>query len=195
MYKLSVICLWLLLSCGFAFAQAARPVGQEIKPNLTGTWKLDIKAARETTLIVVHNEPEIKITTRSSDGVGATSRELIYYSDERGEQNYGVTIRTQPAITEEQIKSETKWNGKKLRTRGYVRKALSGTFISWNIVTEWKLSADGKTLTQTIRVIPEETDSNQISSNTRSRGLPRPGQVIFIPAGPREIKYVFRRIS
>lgn len=198
MYRLLFVCVWLALSFSFALAQD-KSHRNEAKPNLAGRWKLEAKPTRDkdtapglndqTTLVIVHQGHEIKLIRQTTSGLEDTKREFIYYSDGRGEKNQGVTIRTLPSITEREIESETKWKGKKLGTHGTVRRVSSGRLFTWNVVIEWKLSTDANTLTQTIRIDPENI--HDITGPAGARGLP--SQAI-IQSGPREFKYVFRRI-
>ncbi len=196
--------LWLLLCATLSPAQSSKTPAdkQKPKPVFSGTWQLDeeqaqrnksksASAARQLTLVIAQSEPEIKITRKVVSGGQLKTRESIYYSDERGETNVGAPISTTPNAQDEEIKSKTRWQGDKLITSARVRKAAAGTFLTWEIVDEWKLSPDGKTLTQKTTIKLDNSGADMMRSG---RTIPS-GQVIFVPAGANEFKRVFRRIS
>ena len=46
-------------------------------------------------------------------------------------------------------------------TRAVVRNTLGGHVIEYEIIDEWKLSSDGKTLTQTTRIVFQQDPMNE----------------------------------
>lgn len=197
MFRLLFVCIWLALSFSLTWSQDSdKSAKDKTRSNLSGNWKLETNSPRqtpgsndETILVIIHQEPEIRVIRGTLVDGKETKQEFIYYSDERGEKNQGITIRTLPGITEREIESETKWKGKKLSTHASVRRVSSGRLLTWNVISEWKLSTDTKTLTQTIRIDPENIPD--ITGPARARGLP---SQVLIQTGPHEFKYVFRRI-
>ena len=94
----------LLLLCLFACAAAGAAAGDDRKkegkhPDLSGTWTLDRSksdfgvfwdrplAKTDATLVVVHNEPELKVTRTLRLNGREETKELVYYTDGRGESN------------------------------------------------------------------------------------------------------------
>lgn len=127
------------------------------KPNLSGTWRLieaknmpKLKDDFTKTLVIVHQEPEIKMATQIKDDGLEKKLEQIYFSDSRGEVN--------PGFGENQtLKSKTKWRGTKLETRYVLAITVRGPAgepynIKLDIAEKWELSKDGNTLTKTVSV-------------------------------------------
>jgi hypothetical protein len=121
------------------------------KPNLSGTWIVDATRSEktnnpledsETSVTIQQNDPEIKLVRT----LGSFTVTSIYFSDGRGETH------KDPA-TGHELKSKTKWDGDKLVTRYTGRRFGIGTVTSMDIIEEWKLSKDGKTLTKKITVL------------------------------------------
>ena len=52
----------------------------------------------------------------------------------------------------EQVKSKTKWQHDRIVTRTSVESRVGGMRLQYLVVDEWKISADGKLLTQTSRI-------------------------------------------
>jgi hypothetical protein len=85
-------------------------------------------------------------------------QDFVYYADGRGEVNpatifmIGHSRRTKlEDVPKEQIKSKTKSQSDKIVTRGSFESRLAGRRFPYLLVEEWKLSQDGKVLTQTSR--------------------------------------------
>lgn len=161
------------------------------KPDLSGRWVLDHEEGEsgrsnprvpgEIKLIVIHHEPEIKITRMSNSKGRQVVQETTYYSDARGEKNLGPRISTKPNNTvDEVMKSKTKWNRDKLVTQTDIHKAESGATLGMRIIDEWKLSDDGKILTQT-------------TTYRVDNGVEFGMQGTITPARPKVFKNVFRR--
>lgn len=208
--KLKVITsafFWLLVCAALSHAQSSKPepARQKPKPDFNGTWMLDEEQAKQdkqksaaavdkVTLVISQHEPEIKMTRKVVSGGRERTREAVYYSDERGEINYGTTISTKPNPKDEEIKSKTRWRNDKLVTSATVRTPVGGTFLTWEIIEEWKLSTDGKTLTQTTTIRSDNNSPDMIRRGPQGQPLPS-GQVIFVPASNNKFKRIFRRVS
>jgi len=147
--------LLLLTFFTFTFGQ-----NRSDKPNLSGTWRLAeskgvAKLNNQTenfvkTMVIIHQEPEIKMTIQIKDNGYEKSPEENFFSDGRGEIN--------STFGENKVlKSKTKWSGNKLEVRridtisihnpaGYTK------VIKLEINEKWELSKDGNTLTKTTSV-------------------------------------------
>jgi hypothetical protein len=161
------------------------------KPNLNGEWVLDRgrsnvgRAARpDLPVKITHQDPELKIKYQFDHGGQIVEREFSYYTDGRGETNPatmflsdGVRINARD-VDKQVTKSKTRWSGNKLVTRFTLRSAIAGHILEFDVIEEWRLSDDGKTLTQTSRKVfrPNLYDS------------------VFVPANAPDAKKVFSRI-
>ena len=149
----------LLLWCaviGFAQSNQTKPAKQS-RPDLSGTWELnraksDLRdderyalSLNETGLTILQHDPEFKLTRRFHSGNSDSERPSLFYTDGRGEKNADTT-------DQDAVKSDTRWDGKKLISRYALRRAVAwshGTVDVVDVIDEWKLSDDGKTLTLT----------------------------------------------
>jgi len=77
-------------------------------------------------------------------------------------------------------KSKTIWSGNKLITHSRLtgRILIGGQLLEFEIIDEWKFSADGKTLTQTSRTASRRDMSG----------------AIFVPTNRPDIKRVYNRV-
>ena len=151
----------LLLFCLLACAAVAAAAGDDKKkegksrPDFSGTWQLDRPksdfglfsdrplARADSTLVVAHKDPELKVKRTLSLNGQEEVKEFVYYTDERGESN--------PAtLGVGEIQSKTKWDGDKVVAEASVkRKGPQGTSSELNVTLKWQVSSDGKTLTNT----------------------------------------------
>ncbi|HWP55369.1 MAG TPA: hypothetical protein VN476_14670 [Pyrinomonadaceae bacterium] len=163
----------LLASLTLSVACAAIIYGQgnklHPKPDLSGTWALDRSRSNLVNsssaydeIKISHHDPELKIVRTMHINGQPEQRELTYYTDGRGETNPTIIWLSadpdpkspHPAET----KSKTKWSGERIVTRTTLRLMAGTHVIEEDVVDEWKLSADGKTLTQTTRhILPAST--------------------------------------
>ena len=178
----------ILVLHGAAKGQSVKP---QTKPDFSGTWLFDTKKSNTGALTtrpdlpmkISHQDPEFKMVTSSESHNQIKEHEFIYFTDGRGEENEATSVITanpsafKPEDLKNKVtKSKTKWSGDKIVTRSsYTVNVPGGTFVEFEQVDEWKLSTDGKILTQTSRV-------NLKSSNTA-----------FIPGNPQDKKRVFTR--
>lgn len=154
----------LLSTCLLAFATIGfAQSSQTGKPDLSGTWKLDAAKSADTLeeLKITHHDPLfiVRRKVHPKDAPDAPEEtELTYYTDGRGEKNLsGVGSEAgfeswRPAKTE----STTSWDKNNLVTRSVSRSISSGAIFEREIVDEWRLSADGKTLTLTTKNLPKK---------------------------------------
>ena len=184
--------LGLILACALtALPQGDKKNANVInKPDFSGSWLLDRKksnvgksAQPDLPLKIVHNDPEFRIKRQYDHNAVTVEREFVYYSDGRGETNPATMIlsttpdRNARDLDKQVTNSKTRWNGNKLVTRSVIRNSIAGHMLEFEFIDEWKLSEDGKTLTQT------------------SRTIFRPGSdSVFVPANVPDPKRVYNRV-
>ena len=153
--KKVALCFWLLSCVAVCLAQGGNKNSTvQSRPDLSGTWMLDkskIDASSSDsdlaqggmTLIVLHREPEIKITRKFRSGKKDYVQEIVFYSDARGETN--------PILTGKgRIKSRTAWEDNRLVSNSLWRHQTERGAQERKVINSWELSSDGKTLIQTI---------------------------------------------
>jgi hypothetical protein len=185
--SISAIIVTLLL---FATA-AVQNTKSTAKPDFSGTWLLDTKKSNtgglttrpDLPIAISHQEPEFKIVTSSEANGQIKKHEFVYFTDGRGEMNEATSvITTDPSgfkpedLRNKKTESKTNWSGNKIVTRTrYKLNVSGGSFVEFEQVDEWKLSDDGKVLTQTSRVNLQNSD------------------MAFIPSKAPDKKRVFNR--
>jgi hypothetical protein len=126
-------------------------------PDLSGTWQLDRAKSdfgewsdkplsrADSTLVVEHKDPELKIKRTLRLNGQEEVKQFTYYTDERGESN--------PAtLGVGEVKSKTKWEGDKVVCEAHItRKGQSGPY-QLDVMQKWQVSSDGKTLTNTTTI-------------------------------------------
>jgi hypothetical protein len=132
------------------FCIAAQDKSPQANPDFTGTWIFDAKASqvsadfkrdfKDYTLVIVHNEPQIKITRSAVLKNENVSAELILYTDKRGEKN-----RPYFRVVKQEAVSKTFWK------KGVLVSETTEKFaenIDWRIdsTDKYILSEDKKTL-------------------------------------------------
>lgn len=161
----------LLLSIGctaFIYTQGNQ---SPVKPDLSGTWAFDrsqsnvAKASSANGEIKIsHHDPELKIVRTTYRNGQPEPGELTYYTDGRGETNpTTIWLSTSPdpkSPRPAETKSKTKWSGERVVIRSKLRMMAGIHVIEEDLVDEWKLSADGRTLTQTTRHVMPMTSSD-----------------------------------
>lgn len=182
--------LLLILSCALAAASGAaarRPkltgkwvldAGRSSFGNYDGPMskagtKLDIK----------HKEPEVRIVWDYELGQQRLSQLTIFFSDGRG-QYVTSQLNADWLLSESlpgsrggggpgrQVRSQTAWEGDKLVTRTADRlrvpvASVSGpapppAYVPVEVIDEWELSRDGKSLTQTTRVVSADAPAREV---------------------------------
>jgi hypothetical protein len=154
------------------------------KPDFSGRWLLDQKKSDDSGLTtrpdlpvkITHQEPEFRVM-RSSERTGQiVEHDFVYFTDGRGEENEATALlTTDPStITSDDLKnrvtkSTTKWSGNKIVTRARLRMDVAGHFVEFEQVDEWKISDDGKVLTQTSRVIFQNSDTAFIPAMAQNK--------------------------
>ncbi|HYO63614.1 MAG TPA: hypothetical protein VER08_08160 [Pyrinomonadaceae bacterium] len=192
----SVAQVLLLLLVG-ASVCAAQGGGAKPRPDLSGKWLAEVsrdgggRPPTALTLVVRHAEPELRITRgRKVDGVEAT-RESVYYTDGRGEKNTGPGLTERPDANpppEQVFESRTAWKGDKLVTRARSRRLVAGRVVEVETTEEWKLSADGRTLTHSVTA--------KLSADEGGAAMPGhvpQGRATFTTSRPQVLKTVYRR--
>ena len=158
----------LLALCLLACAAAGDDKKKDAKPHrdFSGTWQLDRSksdfgewsdkplAKADSTLVVEHRDPELKVRRTLSLNGQEEVKDFAYYTDERGETN-------QATLGVGEVKSKTKWDGDKVVSEAQIkRRGQSGPY-ELNVTQKWQVSSDGKTLTNTTN-ISNETGAQQI---------------------------------
>lgn len=185
--SISAIIVTLLL---FAIA-AAQNTRSTAKPDFTGTWLLDTKKSNtgglttrpDLPITILHQEPEFKMVISSGPNGQIKNHEFVYFTDGRGEMNDATSVvTTDPSgfkpedLRNKKTESKTNWSGNKIVTRSrYKLNVSGGSSLEFEQVDEWKLSDDGKVLTETSRVTLQNSD------------------VAFIPSKAPDKKRVFNR--
>ena len=125
------------------------------KPDFSGSWVRDnakssglegALASAELTMMILHHDPEFKITRSVKVNDQQMAQELTYYTDRRGETN--------PAtFGSGNLKSKTKWDRNKIESHAsWSRTILSGEVSNFDSTERWELTPDGKTLKDTIEI-------------------------------------------
>jgi hypothetical protein len=190
----SIFCFVLICALGTTSIHAqARQNAAKTKPDFSGTWLLDAaksnvgsSATTDQPVKITHHDPEFRITRMVASNGQATGRDFVYYTDGRGETNRIIMfLSTRVDLTPQRhdgnaIKSKTVWSGNKLitRARSPARSLIGSRLLEFEIIDEWKLSAYGKTLTQTSRTVSREDNSG----------------AIFVPANRPDTKRVYNRV-
>src|SRR5881394_3848528 len=157
MVKIFLTCVLLVTGALFAPLAAQSPG----PPELSGTWKLnrdksdlqdDYRYAvsrGEQSLTIDQREPEVRLTRRYPSG----DANSVIYTDGRAESNRDTNGET--------VKSTTKWEGKKLISRYAIHRSFEGNSETVDVIDEWTVSSDGKTLTlkTTMRYLQRGTDA------------------------------------
>jgi len=184
----------LLLICALAGQAQPKPktaTGQT-KPDLTGSWMLDRTKSNvgqssnpDLPLNISHHDPELRIIHTGNSNAQTAGLDLVYYTDGRGETNQStVFLGTDPSMNpqgheKDLTKSKTIWSGNNLVTRSTLRGSIAGRILEFEMIDEWKLSADGKTLTQTSKTVFHQESSS----------------AVFIPAQQPDKKRVYNRVN
>jgi hypothetical protein len=164
------------------------------KPDLSGTWVFDRdrsnvgKSKNAATppeqIKITYSDPELKIHRTVFINGQQEEKEFAYYTDGRGETNPAtvwITANPDPKSPRPaETKSKTSWSGEKIVTRSIFRSLTGTAIIEFQIIEEWRLSSDGKTLTQTTRTIAQHDPM----SNS-----------IFIPGNGRDFRAVYNLVS
>ena len=182
----------------FAVAALASPLAAQNKaanpkPDFTGTWLLDTEKSDikgptsrwDLPMKVSHREPEFRITHMGESNGQVTEFDFLYFTDGRSEANRATTLlttnpqTTQPSdVAKQEVKSKTTWSGNKIVVRAQQRMSVAGHVLEFEIVDEWQLSSDGKTLTQRLKTVFREP----------------PAGTVFMPGPKSDKKRVYNRV-
>ncbi|HEX8146987.1 MAG TPA: hypothetical protein VF591_07395 [Pyrinomonadaceae bacterium] len=143
-----------LLACAAAAAGGGKKQGGRPHPDFSGTWQIDRAksdfglfgdrplAKADSTLVVEHREPELKIRRTLSLGGREEVKEFAYYTDGRGETN-------QATLGVGEVKSKTRWDGDRVVCEARITRRGQGGPYELEVTQRWQVSAGGKTLTNT----------------------------------------------
>ena len=147
----------LLLTLCLLAACAAAAAGDDKKrshPDFSGTWRIDRAksdygewadrplAKADSTLVVEHRDPELKVKRTLSLNGQEEVKEFAYYTDGRGETN-------QATLGVGQVESKTRWDGDKVVSEAQLKRRGQGGAYELKVTQRWQVSSDGKTLTNT----------------------------------------------
>lgn len=150
----------IVITCATLVSAQVQPATQT-HPDLSGTWKLNSKQSDladdyryalsrgEESINISAHDPEIKVTRRYSFGESNST----LYTDGRPATNRDTTGET--------FKSSSNWDDRKLVSRYALHRSFSGNPETLDVIDEWTVSNDGKTLTlkTTIRYLQRGTDA------------------------------------
>ena len=163
------------------------------KPDLSGTWEFDQKRSNvgksnsstpPEQIKITHHDPELKVERKVVVNGLPEVRALAYYTDGRGETNPTTAwLTTNPGSKSDrpsETKSKTMWSGDKVVTRAIFSPRAGSAVIHFEINVEWRVSSDGKTLTETTHTIARpDAFSNSV----------------FVAGRGNEFKAVYKLIS
>ena len=149
-----------LLITSLVLLLAVYVCAQGATPNFSGKWNLDAAKSdfgpapppESVVHVVEHKEPNLKVTTTQKTQAGETTNERNLTTD--GKEN---TNKMRSPACEQEVKSTSKWDGKKLVSQ--LKLQLQGTDI--DIKDSWELSEDGKLLTITRDLKTPQGDFSQ----------------------------------
>jgi hypothetical protein len=145
-----------LISITFVIALSLVSVSAQIKPDYSGTWKLNVAKSdfgilggpTSRTDVITHKDPSLLISATAEGAQGKQEAKINYTTDGKEAMN---------KIGDREIKSTLKWAGSSL--------VINSKFIynDADVVGEdnWTLSADGKTLTITRHFTSSLGDADQ----------------------------------
>ena len=124
-------------------ALAALACAADDKPNFTGKWVLDVEKSdfgplpppTSQSQEIDHKDPKLKVKSTSKNAQGERTSEASYTTD--GEEN------TNPGPQGADVKSRTKWDGKKLVTQ----RKLQAQGMDIEISDSQEMAEDGKSFT------------------------------------------------
>jgi hypothetical protein len=136
----------ILSTAGAILLLAVSAVAQNAMPNFSGTWSLDVAKSDfgpapppdAVVMMIDHKEPNLKVTTTQKGQQGDTTNDSNLSTD--GKENVN---KLRALGGEQDVKSNTKWEGKKLATARMLE--IQGMTIGMN--DSWELSDDGKVMT------------------------------------------------
>jgi hypothetical protein len=188
----SIFCFVLICALGATGTQAQpKQKVTSPKPDFSGSWQLDTAKSNvgpsvtsDQPLKITHHDPELRVTRMVANNGQVTGRDFVYYTDGRGETNPTIvflstgTDMNRQGRDKDVTKSKTTWTSNKLVTRSIVRSLIGGQVLEFEIIDEWKLASNGKTLTQSSRTVFRQDMSG----------------AIFVPANRPDMKRVYNRV-
>ena len=196
--RVSIACLFLLLCVGLISAQNSKEKlkSRQAKHDFSGTWVFDealtrrarpkqfMESGEEIRVVISDDQPEIKISKKTSEDGHEQTQDFVYYDDGRGETNPNPTLSLNLKDVSQKVQSVTKWKNDKLVITSRVQIARREGFYHVEVRDKWELSADGQTVIQTTTVNSDSVNIAHLAS------IP-----VVIIWGDGEIKRVYRRMS
>lgn len=188
---LKVFALTLACALWVNAQEKQKPVNVQTKPDFSGNWLLDrvksnagLAGKPDLPLNITYRDPEIRITYQHDERGKIVGRDFVYYTDGRGETNPATRLLTTTPnsvsrdLDKQVSQSKTRWSGNKLVMRATLRTGIAGRVMEFEVIDEWRISGDGKTLTQTSRTVIRQHFSDGV----------------FVPANAPDLKKVYNRI-
>lgn len=158
--------------------QRKRATDEASQAGSQRTWLIDQKKSNagavtdqpDLPIKIAHHDPEFRIVLSFQSGGKVIERELVFFTDNRGEVNGATGVLMEKPLPDQVddprfAKSKTKWNGDSIVTRRKIRPRVAGDIVEVTQIVEWVLSDNGRILTQTSSVVFEGSDiivENQI---------------------------------
>lgn len=157
------------------FANARTDFQKRTPPDLSGTWIMEESGTKrileppDLTLIINHQEPEIRIKRTFTLAGKQQEQELVYYADGRGESN--LTLRGGKSESD----SRTKWKGDRLVISYPPYSAqIARQSVTARLEVEWQIQGSGGVLVEKLTTTYSSDNTSVDSSISASdrRALP-----------------------
>lgn len=160
--KIIFLSCLLVICAALAMAQSDTKSAVQKRPNLSGVWIPQLEKQRKpkagptgwTNVIIEQSEAEIKFRLVYPPDSQPPQREFFYYTNGRGETNRGMVYyfhATPGASPDDEFASTASWDGNALVVVHKIIVHTGMVTITSDLIMRWELSADGKTLTRTIK--------------------------------------------
>jgi hypothetical protein len=163
MLKVILLPICLIACVAICFGQSNKTATLD----LSGTWEFD--AARShfensksppERIKITYQDPQLTIRRKVKINGVPEERDLIYYTDGRGETNPTTSWMStdssgdsyRPTLTT----SKTTLSKDKIVIRSLSRTYAGAAIVEFEIIEEFRVSSDGKTLTKTSRTVPSK---------------------------------------
>jgi hypothetical protein len=143
-------------------------LGGSATKDINGEW-IQKKGNRLISLIVEHNDPEIKVTRRVVSEAPDETETCVYYTDGRRE----IHVKDGKSV-----KSVTKWKDQRLLFSSPTKTNFEGDNLEFSESIGWEIASDGASLI-------EVTESRISSSIGFISGIPGPVTLIYARSSKR----------
>ena len=187
MVKVILLPICLIACVAICFGQSNKTATLD----LSGTWEFDAvrshfensKNSPPERIKITYHDPKLIIRRKVKINGVSEERDLIYYTDGRGETNpttsWVSTESSGNAYRPSLTTSKTTSSNDKIVTRSLSRTYAGAASVDFEIIEEFRVSSDGKTLTKMSRTVPSKDV---------------PANVAFVGGGA-EFKMIYKLIS